>query len=95
MKLKELLDTIPNTYKIGLVDYDREIMTITYAFPKEAIVAFARKSKYTTADIKNMDVLAVHPCARVYCPDERVFGDDDMPSMHVDVQMLIEVAKGE
>lgn len=93
MKLKELLDTIPNTYRIGIVDYDREIMSINYDFPKEAILAFSRKSKYTTADIRNMNVLAIHPCARVYCPDERVFGDDDMPSMHVDAQMLIEVAE--
>lgn len=90
MRLKELLEVIPENYEIGLVAFGKEIFTVTYGTKEDAIMSFAQRSGFIKEQIENMDVIVINPCAYVYCPDEHVFGAD-MPSLHVKTQILIEI----
>lgn len=90
MKLKELLEVVPKDYEIGLVDFDKEISIVTYDSKENAIMSFVQKATSTKEQVENMDVVAIHPNARTYCPDESMFGYD-MPSLHIHTRLLIEI----
>lgn len=90
MKLKEVLAVIPDDYDIGLVDFSKDNCTITYGTKEDAIFSFARKEKFVTEQVTNMDVIAIHPCATFYGIEEHLYGDD-MPSLHVKTKLLIEI----
>ena len=44
MKLKELLEIIPENYEVGLADFDKDICTISYFKKEDAIMGFAQKA---------------------------------------------------
>lgn len=90
MKLKKLLKVIPENYDIGLTYADNRLCFITYATKKEGVMSFAKKTSTTIDYVEDLDVVAIHPCARTYCTDENVFGDG-MPSLHVESRFLIEL----
>lgn len=90
MKLKELLQVIPDDYYIGLADFSKDNCTITYGTKEDSIGSFARKERFTTEQVDNMEVIAIHPCATIYGTEEHLYGDD-MPSLHVKTQLLIEI----
>lgn len=90
MKLKELLEVIPDEYEIGLVDFDKGICAIAYDIKEVAIMGFAQKTTYTKEQIENMDVIAIHPGANVCCKEAHMFAND-MTVLHVKTQLLIEI----
>ena len=90
MKLKELLQIIPDDYFIGLADFSKDSCTITYGTKEDAIGSFVRKERFTTEQVTNLDVIAIHPCAAMCGPDERLYGDD-MLTLQVKTQLLIEI----
>ena len=90
MKLKKLLKLIPDEYKIGITDYAKEVMSVSYGTKEEAVMNFAQKTTLTKEAIEDMMVATVSPCARVYCVDQHVFCDTE-PSINVEPQLYIEV----
>lgn len=90
MKLEELLKVVPDDYLIGIADSSGEFNFISYDTKYEAVKAYASNTLATVDDIENLEVDAIHPCARIYCDEEHVFGDA-MPSLHVETQLYIEV----
>ena len=94
MKLKKLLKVIPERYKVGFTAVDNDLLFLPYATKEEAIMTFAQRTATTTDFIKDLEVVAIYPCASTYCDHETVF-NDGMPSLHVEMQLLIEVKLGE
>lgn len=92
MKLKKLLKVIPEDYKIRLTYSDNDICFSTYGTKEDAIMSLVQRTTDTPEYIKDMNVTAIHPCARTYCTDENLFGDA-MPSMHIETRLLIEIMK--
>lgn len=45
MKLKKLLEVIPNNYEICLADFDKNICTITCDTKEDAIMCFAQRAR--------------------------------------------------
>jgi hypothetical protein len=90
MKLKELLEIIPDECDIGLSNFSKGNCKVTYGNREYAILSFAEREKFITEQVENMDVISICPCAKTYCTDELMFGDD-MPSLHVNMQLLIEI----
>lgn len=46
MKLKELLEVIPDNYEIGLANFDKGNGIIVYGTKEDAIQKFAEKEKF-------------------------------------------------
>lgn len=90
MTLKELLEVLPDDCEIGIADFSKDSDKITYGNREYAILSFAERKRFITEQVKNMDVVFIHPCARVYCPYKHVFGDD-MPELHAKPELLIEI----
>ena len=94
MKLKKLLKVLPKECKVGFTAVDNDLLFLPYTTKEEAITTFAQKTATTTDFIKDLEVTSIYPCANVYCNHETVF-NDTMPSLHVEMQLLIEVNLGE
>lgn len=90
MKLKKLLKLIPDEYKIGLTDYEGNVMLVSYGAKEEAVMNFAQKTTLTKEAIEDMRVATISPCARVNCVDLHVFCDTE-PPLNVEPQLYIEV----
>lgn len=93
MKLKKLLKLIPDEYKIGLTDYEGNVIFVSYGTKEEAVMNFAQKTALTKEAIEDMRVATISPCARVYCVDQHVFCDTE-PPLNVEPQLYIEVHLG-
>ena len=89
MKLKELFEVLTDDYDIGLADFSKDCIT-SYGTKNDAVFSFAQKGKFVTEQVDNMEVIAIHPCATIYGTEEHLYGDD-MPSLHVKTQLLIEI----
>lgn len=105
MKLKNLLKIIPEKCKVGFIAADKkckigfttvddELLFLPYVTKEEAITTFAQRTTTTTDFVKDLEVTAIYPCASTYCDHETVF-NDGVPSLHVKMQLLIEVNLGE
>ena len=90
MKLKKLLSVISDEYKIGIADFNEDSIFVSYSSKEDAVKSFATETATTPDYVKNLEVVTVTPCARVYCTDEHVFCDD-IPPLHVEPQLYIEV----
>ncbi len=90
MKLKKLLKLIPDEYKIGLTDYEGNVMLVSYGTKEEAVMNFAQKTTLTKETIEDMRVATISPCARVNCVDLHVFCDTE-PPLNVEPQLYIEI----
>lgn len=91
MKLKELLEIIPDNYEIGLADFDKDSGIIVYGTKEDAIQKFAEKEKFIKEQVEGMNVIAIHPGATAYLPTGvKLFGDD-MIDFHIKTQLTIEI----
>lgn len=63
MKLKELLEVIPDNYEIGLANFDKDNGIIVYGTKADAIQKFAEKEKFIKEQVEGMNVIAIHPIA--------------------------------
>ena len=90
MKLKKLLKLIPDEYKIGLTDYEGNVMLVSYGTKEEAVMNFAQKTTLTKETVEDMRVATISPCARVNCVDLHVFCDTE-PPLNVEPQLYIEI----
>jgi hypothetical protein len=92
MKLKELLEVVPNDYEIGLANFDKNICANFYFKKEDAIMGFAQKAPMMPEEIENLNVIAIHPGAVAHLSDEgEVFGDDTA-ELRIKTQLLIEIA---
>lgn len=90
MKLKELLETVPMDYEIGLADF-KCIYTISYGTKEDAIYDFAVKAKMTYGQVENMKVVVIHPGAVAHISDGVELFGDDAAELHVKTRLLIEI----
>lgn len=91
MKLKELLEVIPDNYTVGLTNADEDNYSIlVFGNKKEAITGFAHRAPISPAHAENLKVTAIHPGADVYFRDSDMYGEDTTEP-HVKAQLLIEV----
>lgn len=91
MKLKELLETVPMDYEIGLEDFNKYIRTISYGTKENAIYDFAVKDKMTYGQVKDMKVIAIHTVAVAHVSDGVELFGDDAAELHVKTRLLIEI----
>lgn len=94
MKLKELLEVIPDYYEIGLTTFDDFGDAFDCKIRDDAVMSFATQKKFSREQVENMTVRAIHPCADVRGMEEREFANG-MPFFHVEAQLLIEFERGE
>lgn len=91
MKLKELLETVPMDYEIGLADFNECIHTTSYGTKEDAIYDFALKAKMTYGQVENMKVVVIHPAAVAHISDGVELFGDDATELHVKTRLLIEI----
>lgn len=93
MKLKELLKVIPDNYLIGLMDSDPDNYSImVFGNKKDIIFGFSQRTLLMPEQIKNLKVVAIHPGAKPYIPDDTDMYGDDAIELHVITKLLIEVS---
>lgn len=97
MKLKELLKVIPDNYLIGLMDSDVDNYSIlAFGNKKDVIWGYGQRARLLPEQVKNLNVIAIHPGATAYMPLSGVdmYGDD-FAELHVKTQLLIEASPEE
>ncbi len=92
MKLKGLLEIIPENYEVGLADFDENICTISYFKKEDAIMGFAQKAPMMPEEIENLNVIAIHPVAIARLSDGVDMLGDDTAELHIKTRLLIEIA---
>lgn len=92
MKLKELLEIIPENYEIGLENFDKNICTISYFKKEDAIMGFAQKAPMMPEEIENLNVIAIHPVAIAHLSDGVEMFGDDTAELHIKTRFLIKVS---
>ena len=92
MKLKELLEVIPDDYAICLADFDKNICTNSYFKKEDAIMGFAQKAPMMPEEIENLNVIAIHPVAVAHLSDGVEMFGDDTAELHIKTRFLIEVS---
>lgn len=92
MKLKELLEVVPNDYEIGLVNFDKNICTNSYFKKEDAIMGFSQKVTMMQEEIENLNVIEIHPVAVAHLSDGVEMFGDDTAELHIKTQLLIEIA---
>lgn len=97
MKLKELLEVIPDNYKLGIMDSDPDNYAIlVFGNKKDIICGFGKKAGMPPAHVNALKVIAIHPWAAPYIPQAGVemYGDDSA-ELRIDTRLLIEVSTEE
>lgn len=93
MKLKELLEVVPDNYPLGLMDSDPDNYSIlVFGNKKDIIFGFSQRTLLMPEQIKNLKVVAIHPGAKPYLPDDTDMYGDDAIELHVITKLLIEVS---
>lgn len=90
MKLKELLEVIPDDCEIGLIPWDNGF-SVSYGNKAEAIEKLAYRYKLIKEQIKNMDVSSVYPCTYVQCKEAHLFEKNEAPPLCIKPQISIEI----
>lgn len=93
MTLRELLEVVPDNYPLGLMDSDPDNYSImVFGNKKDIIFGFSQRTLLMPEQIKNLKVVAIHPGATPYIPDDSDMYGDDSIEMHVITKLLIEVS---
>lgn len=93
MKLKELLEVIPDNYKLGLMDSDSDNYSIlVFGNKKDIIWGYGQKARLQPEQVENLKVVAIHPGASPFIPDKMELYGDDSIELHVKTCLLIEVS---
>ena len=92
MKLKELLEAVPDNYILGLTNADEDNYSILVCGnKKDAICGFGKRAFMPPAHVKNLKVIAIHPGVNTYLRDSDMYGEDST-ELHVKTQLLIELS---
>jgi hypothetical protein len=93
MTLKELLEVVPDNYPLGLMDSDPDNYSIlVFGNKKDIIFGFSQRTLLMPEQIKNLKVVAIHPGAKPYLPDDIDMYGDDAIELHVITKLLIVVS---
>lgn len=93
MTLRELLEVVPDNYPLGLMDSDPDNYSImVFGNKKDIIFGFSQRTLLMPEQIKNLKVVAIHPGAKPYIPDDTDMYGDDVIELHVITKLLIEVS---
>lgn len=96
MKLKELLKVIPDKYLIGLMDSDPDNYAIlVFGNKKDVLFGYGQRAGLLIQQVKNLNVIALHPGATAYMPSGVDMYGDASAELHVKTQLLIEVGSEE
>ena len=92
MKLKELLEVVPDNYLIGLTNADEDNYSIlVFGNKKDVLYGFGQRASLLVQQVENLEVTAIHPGVNTYLKDSDMYGDDST-ELHVKTQLLIEVS---
>lgn len=92
MKLKELLNVIPDNYLIGLMDSDPDnYSTLVFGNKKDVLFGFGQRAFLLKQQVENLPVVSIHPGASAYVPKGVSMHGDDSVELHVKTQLLIEI----
>lgn len=89
MKLKELLEVIPDDCEIGLIPWDNGF-SVSYGNKAEAIEKLAYRYKLIKEQVENMDVRSIYSGACVQCNNVELF-NRDVPPLDVKPEVVIEI----
>lgn len=93
MTLRELLEVVPDNYPLGLMNSDPDNYSImVFGNKKDIIFGFSQRTLLMPEQIKNLKVVAIHPGAKPYIPDDTDMYGDDAIELHVITKLLIEVS---
>lgn len=96
MKLKELLKVIPDKYLIGLIESDPDNYAIlAFGNKKDVLFGYGQRAGLLIQQVKNLNVIALHPGATAYMPSGVDMYGDDSAELHVKTKLLIEVSSEE
>ena len=96
MKLKELLEVVPDKYIIGLMDADVDnYSTLCFGHKDEVIKGFGHRAGMPPAHVKNLNVTSIHPGVNTYLPDGVDMYGEDSAELRVKTMFLIEVSTEE
>lgn len=90
MKLKELLNVIPDNYPLGLMEEDVDgYATMVFGNKNDTLWGFAHSAGMSIAHVKNLNVVEIHPGATPLLPDKiKMYGEDSI-ELHVNTFLLI------
>lgn len=90
MKLKELLDTIPDCYKLGIMEEDVDsYATMVFGNKNDILLGFAQRAGMSIAHVKNLHVVEIYPGASPFIPDKMEMYGEDSIELHVRTLLLI------
>lgn len=96
MKLKELLEVIPDNYKLGIMDADADNYSIlVFGNKKDIIWGFGQKAGMPPAHVNALKVIAIHPGVAPYISSGVEIYGDDAAELRIDTRLLIEVSTEE
>lgn len=96
MKLKELLDTIPDCYKLGIMEEDVDSYdTMVFGNKNDIIRGFAHRAGMSIAHAKNLYVVEIHPGVIPSIPDNAEMYGEDSVELHVKTLLMIIVSTAE
>lgn len=91
MKLKELLEVVPDNYILGLTNADEDNYSIlVFGRRKDAIWGYGQRAFLSPDEVLNMKVIAIHPGVNAYLRDSDMYGEDST-ELNVKTQLLIEL----
>lgn len=92
MKLKELLEIIPDDYVIGLVDFSEFGCKMPFGNNHEEVIkSFAEHKKFIPEQVENLEVIAIHPGTSAYLPPNVHTYGEDVLDFRIKTHLLIEI----
>lgn len=89
MKLKELLEVIPDDCEIGLVRFNGGF-SISHGNKSEAMESLAYKYRLIKEQVEIMDVRSIYSGACVQCKNVEMF-ERDAPPLDIKPEVVIEI----
>lgn len=91
MKLKELLNIIPEDYKLGLMEEEDVdgYANMVFGNKNEITWGFAQRAGMSIAHVNNLHVVEIHPGAIPSIPDNTEMYGEDSVELHVKTLLLI------
>ena len=93
MKLKELLEVVPDNYPLGIMDADPDNYSIlVFGNKKDILFGYGQRAGLLMQQVENLKVVAIHPGATTWIPKGVDMYGDDSAELHVQTKLLIEVS---
>lgn len=92
MKLKELLEVVPDNYSLGIMNSDPDNYSIlVFGNKKDILFGYGQRAGLLMQQVENLKVVAIHPGATAYMPEGVELYGDDAAELHVKTKLLIEI----